>query len=405
MDETGVRAMLDRALDGEPPIGPLVAQSLERGRALRRRRWAQRAAGSFAVVAVIAGVGIVGSLAHHASPLGGPAGYVISGGRGISQIITPIGRAGNQAASPAEGLGTGTAAITPDGKTVYVITYPRITPVFTATGRRGPQFRAGPTPETIAMAPDGKTAYVLSLNAGTLTPFATATDKAGQPIPVGNRPREMVFTPDGATGYVVSQGSGTVTPIDTATNTLGKPIKVGSGFASGAWQIAMNPNGRAVYALGGSNIVPIATATNKPGKPIKVSSFAMAFTPDGKTAYVLAGDSVVPINTATNTPGSPIPVCPLADGIAVNPDGQTAYALCQGYKYGEVTPIATRTNTPGRSVIVGKNPDAIFISGNGKVAYVASPGLHIVTPINTTTNRAGKPIRFPGDPYDFVSAP
>ena len=56
----------------------------------------------------------------------------------------------------------------------------------------------------------------------------------------------------------------------------------------------------------------IDLATNTPGTPFAVGSFpvGIAITPDGTTAYVanLVGDSVTPITLATNTPGTAIPV-------------------------------------------------------------------------------------------------
>jgi YVTN family beta-propeller protein len=40
-------------------------------------------------------------------------------------------------------------------------------------------------PFPIAITPDGKTAYVVSWQAGTVTPIATTTNKPGRPIHVG----------------------------------------------------------------------------------------------------------------------------------------------------------------------------------------------------------------------------
>ncbi len=113
--------------------------------------------------------------------------------------ITPVGTIRGPL-RPVETSSFPQAVITPDGKTIYVLTYPRVTPVSTATGL------------------------------------------PGRPIPVGIRPRNIVFTPDSRTAYVVNQGSGTVTPINMATNKAGKPIKVGFGPLS----LAITPNGKTV---------------------------------------------------------------------------------------------------------------------------------------------------------------
>ena len=59
----------------------------------------------------------------------------------------------------------------------------------------------------IAITPDGKTAYVVDgadhPGWGTVTPIATATNTAGKPIRVGAVPQAIAMTPDGKTAYVI----------------------------------------------------------------------------------------------------------------------------------------------------------------------------------------------------------
>ena len=54
MDEASLRALLERALVPEPPIGPVADHSLRAGIKLRRRRRMRAAAGGAAAIAVIA---------------------------------------------------------------------------------------------------------------------------------------------------------------------------------------------------------------------------------------------------------------------------------------------------------------------------------------------------------------
>src|SRR5207253_2201487 len=79
---------------------------------------------------------------------------------------------------------------------------------------------------------------------------------------------------------------------------------------------------------GSNNVTPIATASNTAGTPIPVGSvpFGIAITPDGTTAYVAneGSNNVTPIATASNTPGTPITVGSSPPGIAITPDGSTA---------------------------------------------------------------------------------
>ena len=94
-----------------------------------------------------------------------------------------------------------------------------VTPISTATDTPGRPITVGAFPFAIAITPDGKTAYVVIAGSGTVTPIATATNTPGHPIPVGREPLAIAITPDGRTAYVVSCGPNTVTPIATTTNT------------------------------------------------------------------------------------------------------------------------------------------------------------------------------------------
>jgi YVTN family beta-propeller protein len=81
----------------------------------------------------------------------------------------------------------------------------------------------------------------------------------------------------------------------------------------------------------GGKVTPIDLATGTPGKPILVggSPSGIAITPDGATAYVTSPDNntVVPINLATGTPGKPIPAGDDPQAIAINPQGTAAYVV------------------------------------------------------------------------------
>src|SRR5258708_3676985 len=170
-------------------MGPVATADLRAGRILRRRRLTLATVGSVAALsvavivapAVHAALGRPGPADH--PPGSRPAAWVLSdGGR-----ITPVGTV----RGPPRPLATPSfpqAVITPDGKTIYVLTYPRVTPVSTATGRRGKRIAAGHTPDDIGITPNGKTVYVLSMRAGTATPINVRTNRPGRPIPVGIRP-------------------------------------------------------------------------------------------------------------------------------------------------------------------------------------------------------------------------
>ncbi len=102
-------------------------------------------------------------------------------------------------------------------------------------------------------------------------------------------------------------------------------------------------------------------------------------------------DTVTPIDTATNTAGTPIPVGTAPFGIAITPNGTTAYVANNGSNNGH--PRSTiATNTAGTPIPVGTAPVGIAITPDGTTAYVANAALGTVTPITIATNTAGTPI-------------
>ena len=158
-----------------------------------------------------------------------------------------------------------------------------------------------------------------------------------------------------------------------------------------------------VYVIADGAVVAIRAATDTPGRVIRAGNGvdAIAVTPDGKIAYAVnsnnAGPDVIPISTATLTAGPGLTVGDRLTGVAVTPDGRTAYVL--SYETGTAIPISTVTGKPGAAISVGGAgafPTAIAITADGKTAYVPVTtfrGDEMVTPIDTASGTAGKPIR------------
>ena len=110
-------------------------------------------------------------------------------------------------------------------------------------------------------------------------------------------------------------------------------------------------------------------------------------------------------STWRRTPPVPaIPVGPGPSGIAITPDGGTAYVV-NGQTPGTVTPIHTADNSTGAAISVGDSPVAIAITPDGKTAYVTNSDSHDVTPIDTASNTARTPISVPERPYGIAITP
>ena len=447
-----LRDLLDAAV-GEPPHR--VSVEAVRRRIIRRRVLecvAVAAAVAIIAAAVPFGIGALGrgSRPSATGSLAAPTVYVLSGG--IQDALTPVSTTTNTPGRPIP-LGPYLAApqvmaMTPDGKTIYVTDGTNsVAPVSTVTNTAGKPINIGEQPDGILITPDGKTAYVLS-GSGTLTPISTATNTPGKAVNVGvnfGGGDELAITPDGKSLYVISfphpsqnaPGPAYVLPISTTTNTPGKPIKIGL-YQPQA--IVMSPGGQTAYVVGltvggQSEVIPIATATNTPGHPVSIGQVAtaQAITPDGKTLYLADGSDpggVIPFATATNTPGKLIRFSSGVFAVVVTPDGQTAYVsssrtsrglsgTCAGT--GDVTPVSTTTNVPGHPIRVGCHASFLAITPDGKTVWVGAVGRVItqyqhgklirafgedtITPISAATNTAGKPIKIDGSIFGIAVTP
>lgn len=154
------------------------------------------------------------------------------------------------------------------------------------------------------------------------------------------------------------------------------------------------------------SVTPINTANNSAGTPITVAPDpnGIAIAPDGKTAYVASqSGEVTPINVATNTAGAPVSVGGVPTGIAITPNGQTAYVTSNGTN--TATPINLATGTTGTPIDLGSLPENIAITPNGQIAYVSSVGAGTVTPIEIATNTPGTPINVGGNPEAIEITP
>ncbi|TMK38192.1 MAG: YncE family protein, partial [Actinobacteria bacterium] len=214
----------------------------------------------------------------------------------------------------------------------------------------------------------------------------------------------------------------TVTPISTSSSVAGAPISVGGGPVA----IAIAPDNRTAYAYNWTSgtVTPITLGTNTPGTPISVgpetcicagpipfpgiaitSPHGIAITPDGKTAYVTnpSASTVTPIDTATNVAEAPFGAGSSPNGIAITPDGTTAYVTNDGDD--SVTPITLATKAVGASIPVGRFPQGIAITPDGKTAYVANEISSTVTPIALGTNTPGPAISVDNAPIGIAVTP
>jgi DNA-binding beta-propeller fold protein YncE len=342
--------------------------------------------------------------------------YVIDSTDAVVPVSTSTGTVGKPIVVTRQPASAQQIVALPDGKTIYVLdSVGGVTPVSTATNKPGkpirqfltPQGRAYPT--MMAVTPDGKTLYVVAyIEPGSgvpadgygsdpgsypdyLFPVTTATGRVGTPIRLTTTMDKIMITPDsrtvyavGLTGLQANNSDIAVTPIATDTNMPGKAAVVDTtGYFSGG--IVMTPDGEHIYIAtahisgGASALISFATASGTVSRISFGGSLitALAAAPDSQTVYVggatpqYVGGSpnicpragtVTPVATATGKAGHPVKVgCHPLD-IAVTPDSKTVYVGTAGPGAGLVTPISAATARPGKSTGVVATPDALLIT-------------------------------------------
>jgi DNA-binding beta-propeller fold protein YncE len=253
----------------------------------------------------------------------------------VTPVDTATGRAGRPV-SVVQGDGDHANAlvITPDGARAYVATSFTVVPVDLATrhaGRAIPLRNPAWVLTAMAITPDGKTVYVLT-GGQDVVPINTRTNTAGRHIRVAGGATAIAVSPGGKTAYVGSVTGNVpglvsaVYPIIISAGKTAAPIKLGRpSLDSVVNSIAITPDGKAAYVATNNAVYPIDTATNTAGKPISIAPanftpVVVAISPDGKTAWVVSVNDksgaglLTPISIPANHVGRPIhvgnnPVC------------------------------------------------------------------------------------------------
>jgi YVTN family beta-propeller protein len=201
------------------------------------------------------------------------------------------------------GLGGGPkgVAITSDGRHVYVATdhevampegQGKVSVIDTGTKAVIASFRINPFPGAAAITPDGRSVYVLDTE-GDPAVIDTATHEITFPHGGMILNGRIAFTPDGLQAYVVGEGFEFVEVLDVASHTTVTVVDV---FGGTSTDVAVAPDGRRAYVTqrpGHSSaqhrVLAIDTATQTlVGAPVEWSGSAdgLAITPDGLIAYV-----------------------------------------------------------------------------------------------------------------------
>jgi YVTN family beta-propeller protein len=133
------------------------------------------------------------------------------------------------------------------------------------------------------------------------------------------------------------------------------------------------------------NIPATAAGTVTSTIPVGLSPYGVAVTPDGSTAYVVNSvfGTVSVITVASGTVTSTIPVGLEPVGVAFSPDGSRAYVT--NYVSNTVSVIIVASGTVTSTIPVGQDPYGVAFTPDGSTAYVTNAGSNTVSVINVVS--------------------
>ncbi|AKB81650.1 hypothetical protein MSBR3_1072 [Methanosarcina barkeri 3] len=167
-----------------------------------------------------------------------------------------------------------------------------------------------------------------------------------------------------------------------------------------------------VYITNNGAFSVIDTATGLVITSVKVGRWpeGVAVTPDGKTAYVANywDNNVSVIDTATNKVTTTVDVRSGPSEVVVTPDGRKVYVTNQGN--GTVSIIDTANDTVIATVPVGNTPMGIAVAPDGKKVYVTNSGNtntpeYTVSVIDTATNMVTSTVYVGEHPWGVAVTP
>jgi YVTN family beta-propeller protein len=279
--------------------------------------------------------------------------------------ITEINAKNNSviATGPFGGIGA-VAAVTPDGRRIYITDFLSAKVVVLDTSRNVPVAQvpvgSGTGNTGVAVTPDGSAVYVTSQFDGMVSVIATATNTVVKTIPTGGQPNWVTISPDGTRAYVSNGAGGRVIVVATASNSV--IARIGGFTCSSGSRLA------------------------------RFESELLVSSPCDNTLKV--------VNTATNSIVNSIPTGPAPNGIAVTPDGTRAYVADFGGDTVDVIDLTSMTNL-GTPITVGTNPRGLAIAPGGQL-YVANFGNVTVSVIDTATNQVSATLHARGGPADVT---
>jgi YVTN family beta-propeller protein len=222
----------------------------------------------------------------------------------------------------------------------------------------------GLEPDAVAVAPGGKDgkgiALVANFGSNSVTPVNLGTWHAGRAVPVGSQPVAIAVWNEGAdaaTAFVADFGSSQVTPISVPGLVPESAIAVGP-----SPQALTVSRGDVLVGNFGNHTLSALDATTRH----VVTTVPLPFNPTGLAAtrtgrvYVCGGAAAAEVTMTGFGPvvGTPLTLPGVAQGIALDPSGTTAWVTVQG---GLLTAVDLRRDRVGKKIELGGHPSAVVV--------------------------------------------
>jgi PQQ-dependent catabolism-associated beta-propeller protein len=236
-----------------------------------------------------------------------------------------------------------------------------------AAGKVMARLDVGEDPEMFDLSPDGRMLYVSNEEDSALTAFDLTTRKKLFEVKVGGEPEGVKVSADGKLVYVTSEVASLVHVIDVATRKVVKNIAVGKRprrflLVGGDLWVTNELDGSVSIIRTGDHTVQGTIAFKPQGMRTEdVTPVGMALSPDGKTAYVGLGraNHVGVVDVATRQVKGYVLVGKRAWGLAVSRDGKRLY-VANGLS-DDMTIVDTATLKGVRTLKVGRVPHTVVI--------------------------------------------
>jgi YVTN family beta-propeller protein len=266
----------------------------------------------------------------------------------------------------------GAMVVSPDGKYLYVACYGDCTVTVVDTADNQPIASIPCPAETLsgaAISPDGRRLYLSDVSV-VLYVDTTTRQPTGSTYQLRS-PQGLALSADGQRLYTALAAANAAAVIDTTTNRSTAKIKVGEA----PYKLALSPDESHLYVANSDNSLSvIKTANHQVTHTIAVDTpFGVAVSPDGAHVYVANNylKTVSVIKAASNTVVATIPVGDNVRAPVVSPNGARLYVV-GGEGPATVSIIDTTTHAVIATCAAGNSPNDTAISRDGSTVYVSN---------------------------------